>query len=123
MRNFFFWILFYTLVMAFSQILLKIGTTQIGGFVVKEFKDIIFMAFKVLINPPIMLAIALMVSCFFLWIFILSWAKLGLVFPLTALTYVFVAVMSFSLLGERLSIYNYFGVFLIVLGVFFLLYR
>lgn len=123
MRSFFAWILFYTLVMAFSQILLKAGVGQIGGFRVGGFKDVFSITTQVLINPFIMGSVVLMVSSFFLWLFILSWTKLSLVFPLTALVYVFVALMSYFMLGEKLSLLNYFGTFLIIAGIFFLLYK
>ena len=123
MKNLLLWILFYTLVLAFSQILLKLGVSQIGGFVIKDSKDLFPLALQVTKNPLIILGIILMASSFLLWIYILSWFKLGLVFPLTALVYVLVAILSYSLLGERLSALNYFGVILIATGVFFVLYR
>lgn len=123
MRNFFVWILFYTLIMAFSQILLKSGVSQIGGFKVSGLNDVFLITLQVLKNPFIIGSILLMVSSFFLWLYILSWTKLGLVFPLTALVYVFVALMSYFMLGEKLSSFNYFGIIFITAGVFFLLYK
>lgn len=123
MKNLLFWLLVYTLIMAFSQILLKMGAVQIGSFKIKEFRDVLIIAFEVLTNPFVILSVTLMVSMFFLWMFILSWFKLGLVFPMTALTYVFVALMSYFFLGEALSLINYFGIILIASGIFFLLYR
>lgn len=123
MRNFFSWVSFYTLIMAFSQILLKLGTNQIGTFAVKEFKDILYIGFQIIKNPYIISSVVLMSSSFFLWLYILSWFKLGLVFPLTAMTYVFVALMSLFIVGEKLTLLNYFGVLLIASGVVFLLYK
>jgi len=123
MKNMLFWVLFYVLVMAFSQILLKSGVGQIGGFRISGAKDILLTALQIFKNPFIMGSVLLMASAFFLWLYILSWFKLGLVFPLTALTYVFVALMSYFMLGEKLSLYNYFGVVMIVAGVFFLLFK
>ena len=123
MRNFLVWVLLYTLVMAFSQILLKFGVAHIGGFKIREFKDVLSITLQVLKNPLIMGSIVLMVSSFFLWLYILSWTKLGLVFPFTALVYVFVALMSYFMLGEKFSSFNYFGIAFIAIGVFFLLYK
>lgn len=123
MRSFLVWILFYTFIMAFSQILLKSGVSQIGGFKIDGLRDVFLIIFQALKNPFIMGSIVLMVSSFFLWLYVLSWTKLGLIFPLTALTYVFVAVMSVFILGEKFSVYAYFGIVLIISGVFFLLYR
>ena len=123
MRNLLFWILSYTLILAFSQFLLKSGVSQMGGFSIKGFKDILPLALGVLKNPLVMLGIILTASSFFLWIYILSWFKLGLVFPMTALVYIFVALMSYFFLGERLSALNYFGIVLIASGVFFILHK
>jgi len=123
MKNLFIWILFYTAVMALSQALLKLGTNGIGVFQFKAAKDVFAFIFQVIKNPYILVSVLLMSSSFFLWMYILSRFKLGVVFPLTALTYVFVALISFFVFGERLSYFNYFGIMLIASGVFFLLYR
>lgn len=123
MKNLLLWILFYTLVLASSQIILKSGAAQIGGISLKGLGDIFPLALAIIKNPVVILGTLLMASSFFLWLYILSWYKLGLVFPMTALTYVFVALMSLIFLGERLSALNYFGVILTASGIFFLLYR
>lgn len=123
MKNLIFWVLSYSLIMAFSQVLLKWGTNLIGGFEIKGFNSLLTLAFQILKNPFIMGSIVLMVSSFFLWLYILSWFKLGLVFPLTALVYVFVSIMSYFLLGEKLSLHNYLGVAFIAVGIFFLLFK
>ncbi|MEA3494249.1 MAG: EamA family transporter [Candidatus Margulisiibacteriota bacterium] len=123
MRNLFVWILFYTFIMAFSQLLLKYGANQIGILKIKELKDVFSIVFQVIKNPFVLMSILFMCSSFFLWMYILSRFKLGLIFPLTALTYVFVALISFFILGEKFSPFNYFGVALIASGVFFLLYK
>jgi len=123
MKNLFLWILFYTSIMAVSQVLIKFGTDQIGVIKITGVKDVYLIGLQVLKNPFILGSIVLLVSSFFLWLYILSWFKLGLIFPLTALTYVFVALLSYFMLGERLSSFNYFGIAFIATGVFFLLYR
>lgn len=123
MRNLLLWILVYTLLLASSQIILKSGAAQIGGFSLKSLGDIFPLAFTVIKNPLVVLGTLLMAFSFFLWVYILSWFKLSVAFPLTALTYVFVALMSYFFLGDRLSLYNYFGITLIAGGIFFLLYK
>jgi uncharacterized membrane protein len=123
LKHFVLWVSLYSLIMAVSQILLKLGTNQVGKFVFNDAKDVFTIIFKVVLNPFIFMSVVLMASSFFLWIYILSWFKLGLVFPLTALTFVFVAIMTFLFLGEKLSAINYVGICLIASGVFFLLYK
>jgi drug/metabolite transporter (DMT)-like permease len=114
---------FYTLVLASSQILLKVGTLQLGHFSVKGPADIFPLLLVIIRNPMIVLGTVLMASSFFLWLYILSWFKIGQVFPMTALVYVFVALMSYFLLGERLSTIHYFGIALVTAGIGFLLYK
>jgi len=109
--------------MAISQILLKVGVGQIGGFHLVGIREVWLLVLQVLTNLSIMSSIILMVSSFFLWLYILSWTKLSLVFPLTALVYVLVPILSFLLLGERLSLYQYLGATFIASGVFFLLFK
>jgi drug/metabolite transporter (DMT)-like permease len=64
-----------------------------------------------------------MASSYFLWMTILSWFKLSVAFPLTSLAFVFVAVLSYFLLNEKLLPLNYWGIVLITSGIFFLLYK
>jgi drug/metabolite transporter (DMT)-like permease len=94
-----------------------------GGFSVQNTKDMLLLALAILKNPYILIGTTLMASSFFLWLFILSWFKLSLVFPLTALTYIFVALLSYYLLGEKLFLQNYVGIFFMAIGVFFLLLK
>ncbi len=121
-KLFLLWVFVYTLVMAFSQALLKLGTNGIGILQYKGAKDVFAFILQIIRNPYIVVSILLMSVSFFLWMYVLSRFKLGLVFPLTALTYIFVSLISFFVFGERLSSFNYFGIILIASGVFFLLY-
>lgn len=123
MRNLLSWMFFYTFVLALSQILLKLGINRMGSFSVQNTKDMLLLALAILKNPYILTGTALMASSFFLWLFILSWFKLSLVFPLTALTYIFVALLSYYLLGEKLLLQNYIGIIFMAIGVFFLLLK
>ena len=101
--------------------MLKLGTNQLGQLAVKDLKSLAMMILSVIKNPFIIAGMSLFVSGFFLWTYIISWVKLGAVFPLTAMVFVFVAWMSFFTLGEILTLTNYFGMLLIALGVYFLL--
>ena len=117
------WVVFYCLLIAVSQVLLKTGTNQLGHFVIRNQQEALSLIINVARNPYIIGGIVLMVASFFLWIYILSWFDLGLVFPLTAILYVFVAWMSFFVLGEKLNLFNYLGMLLIAAGIFFLLWK
>lgn len=113
----------YTIILALSQIFLKIGVSQIGGFKINSLADIFALVPTILSTPLLLLGIALMGSSFFFWMYILSWFKLSLVFPLTAMTYVFVAILAGIFLGEKLLWINYLGIVLIAAGIGFLVYK
>ena len=118
-----FWILIYTLILASSQVLLKLGLIQIGAFSARGIKDIIDLLFSLIMNPYIVSGTVLMASSYFLWLAILSWFKLSIAFPMTGLAFIFVAILSYFILGERLFYYNYIGILFVALGIFLLLYR
>jgi len=123
MRYLLFWILVYTIVLATSQILLKLGVNRLTGISAHNPREIWLLAATAWKNPYLLFGTALLGSSFFLWLVILSWSKLNLVFPLTALTYVFVALLSYFLLGERMLWQNYAGIAFLAAGVFCLLYK
>ena len=52
-----------------------------------------------------------------LWLKVLAWADLSLAYPLISLGFILVAVLSWLVLGERLSLGRVAGVALIVIGV------
>jgi uncharacterized membrane protein len=121
--NFFFWIIIYTFMVALAQVLLKFGVNQIGSFGAKGVEEALQIFFLTIKNPYIIGATTLMSSSFFLWMAILSWFKLSLALPLTAITYILVAVLSYFMLDEKLALLNYFGIVLVTAGVFFLVYK
>jgi drug/metabolite transporter (DMT)-like permease len=123
MKNPFIWATFYSILAALGQLLLKAGTNQIGKFSFSNFSEFLGLVVQGIKNPFILAGIILFVFGFFLWIVIISSFQLGVVFPLTAMVYIFVAWMSFFTLGETLGLINYFGMLLIALGIYFLLYR
>ncbi|MFH1347179.1 MAG: hypothetical protein ABIH22_00635 [Candidatus Margulisiibacteriota bacterium] len=118
-----FWISFYSLMLGFSQILLKLGINRIGSFSAKTAGDIFALLLTAVKNPYIIFGTLLMASSYFLWMAILSWFKLSIAFPLTAMGFVFVALLSYFLLGEKLLLFNYLGIGLIAVGIFLLLYK
>jgi len=109
--------------MAVSQVLLKIGLSHFGTISVKSWQDVYPLIMVILHNYYLLGGTILMGSSFFLWLAMLSWFKLGLIFPLTALVYVFVALLTHFWLGEELHLINYFGILLIAAGIFFLLFK
>ena len=54
------------------------------------------------------------------WVWILSKIGLGKIYPLMALAFIFVPFLSYFILHEQFSKNYIFGLFLIVLGLFFI---
>lgn len=54
----------------------------------------------------------------FVWIKILSLAKLSTVYPMQSLAYVVVAILSYYIFGEKLHFINAIGIAVIILGIF-----
>jgi len=103
--------------------LLKTGTNKLGSLSISNSSELVPLITRVLLNPFIIIGMVIFASGFFIWIMLLSWFELGVIFPLTAMTYIFVAWMSFFALGETLGLVNYFGMLLISLGIYLLLQR
>lgn len=68
-------------------------------------------------NPSVWGAILCYAAFFFLYSAALSWSKLSLAQPLTALTFVFAALIARFVLGESLSPWRWAGVVVIMAGV------
>jgi len=65
-------------------------------------------------------AVAFMAGHFFLWLSVLSWAELSVAVPLTALQYVYNAVLAQAVLGEQVNSMRWWGTAVIVAGVLIL---
>lgn len=118
-----FWLIIYCAMLASSQLLLKIGLNKIGAFSIKSFSDLLTHSLLIIKSPFIVFGTIMMASSYFLWMTILSWFKLSIAFPMTALAFIFVAILSFLFLEEKLLWHNYFGVVLIAAGIFLLLFK
>jgi uncharacterized membrane protein len=123
MKNILLWTFIYTATLSFGQILLKIGVNRIGTFSAKGLSDLILIGVNILKNPYIISGTLLLGGSYFLWLAMLSWFNLSLVYPLTAVGLLFVALFSYFMLGETLTLLNYLGVVLMAAGIFFLLYK
>ncbi len=72
---------------------------------------------QVFTNPLVWLGIFILSLFFGLYLVALSWADLSFVLPVTAFGYVLNAVMSWQLLGERVSPVRWVGTTIICIGV------
>jgi len=53
------------------------------------------------------------------WIKALSYGKLSTLYPMQSIAYIIVAVSAYFIFGEKISVYNIVGMFLIITGIFF----
>lgn len=98
-----------------SQLLLKKAITLIGQLMQG---DKIAFLIAVFTSPYVILAIVMQGFGFILWIFVLSRMKLGIAFGLSgAFFYLLMALSSWYLYGERLSLQQWAGLLLISTGV------
>ena len=93
---------------AFAQLLMKIGMSspQAGSSVIVA-----------AINPYVAAGFAAYGASALLWLKVLSRVELSLAYPLVSLAFVLVAILSWAVLGEHLSITRMLGIGLIVLGI------
>ena len=96
-----------TILAALGQVLFKVGATDRKTF--SEF-----------FNVPILVGLTAYGASTILWILALSRAKLTVVYPFTALTFVLVYLGAVFFLGETMSLGAILGVALVLAGLFLL---
>jgi multidrug transporter EmrE-like cation transporter len=110
-----------TVLGAAAQMLIKQGTTMMpplldpaGGGVLAQAPLI---AWKILTNLPLFGGLACYGLSTILLVLALRYGELSVLYPIIALTYVWVTVLSVGFLGETLNPYKLVGLVFIVLGV------
>lgn len=115
-------ILFVSLVFAVSgQILLKKGSLTLGE-IAKSPRGIIDLGLSMLKNFNIFGSLVMFGIAFFLWTWVLSKMQLNVVYPIAvAVQLILLAVGSWLLLKETLSVAQIAGILIIIFGIFLLL--
>lgn len=100
-----------------AQILLKLGIDRIGTFVFSwsNFSNIIL---KIIASPWIVIGLIIYVGSIGVWLMVLSRTQISIAYPLASLAYVTVAISSYYILGEELSIMRIAGTIVILIGVY-----
>ncbi len=111
-----------TLIGALGQMLIKTGASQLGVHVslpeILQKPGLLFTySLGILSNPRLFMGYVLYGINTFLMAAALKGRELSRLFPVIALTYVWVTFLSISLLGERMNWYRAGGIGLIVAGV------
>jgi drug/metabolite transporter (DMT)-like permease len=97
--------------MACGQILFKIGSKSLTG------NGLMATAVEFVTSPFLLFAIFLYAFTIIAWIYVLRVLPLSVAYPITALSYLIVPIISYFILDEQISLRMIAGSILIVLGV------
>ena len=95
-----------TFFIAFGAVFFKLGSAMFSLNVYRQLR-----------NYKLMLGVLFYMLPMPVYLWALKNADLAVVFPINALTYVWVSFLSVRLLGERMSIYKWLGVVCVIFGV------
>lgn len=99
-------VMFCTGLTAFAQLMLKIGSA-----------DLAFNISALLTNVPLVIGASVYVFSSFIFITALKYGELSVLYPIFALSYIWVNLLSANYLGEALNLFKWIGIGFILLGV------
>ena len=100
-----------------AQMILKKGLLLLGG--IDFSSNVVAEIFRIMHSPYVMGALSLQGIIALLWIYALSKMQLVYLFTMSgSVFYILLALTSWLILGERLSLVQWIGVIMISLGVF-----
>jgi multidrug transporter EmrE-like cation transporter len=102
-----------------GQLSLKQGMRKIGNFELEYF--ITTKVFEILKEKFVILGIFCYTIATIIWLVVLSKAELSFVYPLLAIGYVLIAILSKFLFNENVTFVRFLGIILISIGIFLLL--
>jgi drug/metabolite transporter (DMT)-like permease len=102
---------------AFGQILVRRGMLQVGSLENYAPWPLITYFWHALCNPYVIGGTALNALFYFLFLAALSWTKVTIVLPMTAIEYGFAAILAVTLLKEGVPPVRWAGIALVVIGV------
>jgi drug/metabolite transporter (DMT)-like permease len=112
-------ILIATISAAIGEVLLSYGMRKNGEVDLSVPSQWIDLILSVVRNPYVLIGVVLLSVFFFLYLASLSWDDISYVMPLTAMSFIFVALMARYVLNEDISWQRWAGTILIVIGVAF----
>jgi multidrug transporter EmrE-like cation transporter len=110
-------ILLGVLLNAAAQLFLKAGMSNIGHFDF-SFANVMPIAMKVAVNPPILIGLTAYVFSVIVWLLVLSRVQVSYAYPMLSIGYIVNAVAAHFLFGESFSIMRMTGIFIIITGVY-----
>ncbi|MDH7481204.1 MAG: hypothetical protein QHH26_04395 [Armatimonadota bacterium] len=112
-------ILFNVMLAATGQIVLKIGTSKLGGLIKPNHSifEAAFCAIRAMFTPYIFAGLMIYAFSAITWIIILSRVDLSFAYPMISLSYVLVVILSALILSEKVPLIAVPGLLLICIGV------
>lgn len=99
-----------------AQLLFKQGMMQMGEINMMS-KGIFLQYFKIFTNPWVFFGLCMYFLSTVFWLYLISKVPLSFAYPMLSLGYVFVALASWLMYKEPISLVNWAGIFVIMLGV------
>jgi len=100
-----------------GQLLLKHVMKSLGPLGAAQLGSLGRICVQLALNPLFLLAVALYVLGFVIWLIVLSKLDLSYAYPILALSYCLVPVISHYLFGEQVSPMRWIGIAIICVGV------
>ncbi|MBF0558444.1 MAG: DMT family transporter [Nitrospirae bacterium] len=105
---------------AIGESLLSYGMKKNGEVDLSVLSGWINLVLSVIRNPYVLVGVLCLAVFFFLYLAALSWADLSFVMPLTAMSYIFAALLAKFALKEDVSWSRWAGTVVITLGIMFI---
>jgi transporter family protein len=111
-----------TLSAAIGETLLSYGMKKNGQIDLSVPSQYGHLILSVIRNPYVFIGVVFLAFFFFLYLAALSWDDLSFVMPLTAMSYIFVALLARFVLREEISLFRWAGTVIITLGILFIVF-
>lgn len=102
----------------FGNVLLGKGMKHIGRVILWPPSALLHTAIVVFTTPTIWFGVACLITFFVSYMLALTWADYSFVQPAASLSYGVIALLSFFILGEHVSLLRWAGIAVICIGVF-----
>jgi drug/metabolite transporter (DMT)-like permease len=102
---------------AIGETLLSYAMKRGGQVDMGEFSHWVGLATSVVRNSYILFGVVFLSVYFFLYLIALSWADLSFVLPLTAVSYIFAAILASVFLKEEVTWLRWIGTVVIIIGI------
>jgi len=117
MNKVYFLMFFAVILAAVGDIFLSLGMKQVGAIEVQGVSHAFQVGLKVVKNSYVLLGTATLTVFFVLYLTALSHGELSVVMPLSAASYILVAILAKYFLGEDVSLQRMGGIFFVAVGV------